>query len=346
MRKVLINFLIAIMLFSTSLQAQNPFKSLGVPDEEVKFLTLSQGRYAEFHKDKDYEIIGSVIIDMKNKKIAGFVDRDTLFENANYELETTTRFLTMDPCSEMYVEVTPYNYVGNNPIKLNDPTGMIWEDPNEAKELQNAAQNRINQYEKSNDRLDKRIDKAAEKGNNNKVARLTGKKSENNAAIGELQNSITQIDEMGKNQNFTFEFKKVNGEGEHHIAKGSNGNIVIEYSSKSIQLHETRHAYQYMEGGAFQFNSKGILAPTNISFWADAEKSAYRVQYAYNRSNMPDSDYNLRTIHSINYQWIGGIKGTSARPYPYKMIGNHDNILKTQYMLIRQANRIKFLNSL
>lgn len=113
----------AVMLFSTSLQAQNPFESLGVPDDEVKFLTLSQGRYAEFHKDKEYEIIGSVIIDMKNKKIAGFVDRDTLYKNVNYELETATRFFTMDRFSEKYVELTPYQYAGNNPILNIDVNG-------------------------------------------------------------------------------------------------------------------------------------------------------------------------------------------------------------------------------
>lgn len=119
--------LILFTLVSLNVLAQNPFESLGVPDKDVKFLTLSQGRYAEFHKDKDYEIIGSVIIDMKNKKIAGFVDRDTLYKNANYELETTTRFFTMDRFSEKYIELTPYQYAGNNPICNVDINGdSIW----------------------------------------------------------------------------------------------------------------------------------------------------------------------------------------------------------------------------
>jgi uncharacterized protein RhaS with RHS repeats len=123
MRKILFNLLLVGVLFSNTLQAQNPYSSLGIPDEDVKFLTLSQGRYPEFHKDKDFEIIGSVIIDMKNKKIAGFVDRDTLYKNANYELETTTRFFTMDRFAEKYIELTPYQYAGNNPILFIDING-------------------------------------------------------------------------------------------------------------------------------------------------------------------------------------------------------------------------------
>jgi RHS repeat-associated protein len=270
------------------------------------------------------------------------------YYGARYYDPRISMFYGVDPMAEdpKNISISPYAYVSNNPIRLNDPTGMIWVDPSEAKNLQDAAQNRINQYEKSNDRLDKRIDNAAEKGNNNKVARLSGRKSNNNKAIGELQSSITQIDEMGKDQNFTFEFKKVSGDGEHHINKASNENIVIEYSSTAIQLHETRHAYQYMKGGAFQFNSSGQLAPTDITFWADAEKSAYRVQHAYSSSSMPTSDYGLRNIYSVNHQYVGGIKGTSKRLYPYKKIGEYDKQIKLQYMLRRQTDRRNFIKTL
>jgi len=38
------------------------------------------------------------------------------------------RFHTLDPHAEDYLEWTPYNYVGNNPINLIDPNGMDWYD--------------------------------------------------------------------------------------------------------------------------------------------------------------------------------------------------------------------------
>ena len=36
------------------------------------------------------------------------------------------RFTTIDPHAENYLDWTPYNYVGNNPIILFDPDGMDW----------------------------------------------------------------------------------------------------------------------------------------------------------------------------------------------------------------------------
>lgn len=45
------------------------------------------------------------------------------------------RFTTMDPHAENYYSVSPYAYVGNNPLRYIDPTGMDWiittEHPNE-----------------------------------------------------------------------------------------------------------------------------------------------------------------------------------------------------------------------
>ncbi|NMA74607.1 MAG: hypothetical protein GX963_10710, partial [Bacteroidales bacterium] len=36
------------------------------------------------------------------------------------------RFTTMDPLAEKYYSISPYVYVGNNPIIRTDPTGMAW----------------------------------------------------------------------------------------------------------------------------------------------------------------------------------------------------------------------------
>jgi hypothetical protein len=34
----------------------------------------------------------------------------------------------MDPLAEKYYSISPYAYVGNNPIRLNDPNGSDWRD--------------------------------------------------------------------------------------------------------------------------------------------------------------------------------------------------------------------------
>src|SRR3972149_2220996 len=103
--------------------AQTPFKQLGIKDNEIEYLTLSDGRYVEFHGYNDFERVGSAIIDMQTNKIARFIDKDSVREVGMYEFDMTTRFLTIDPMAEKYYEISPYAYCANNPILFVDPNG-------------------------------------------------------------------------------------------------------------------------------------------------------------------------------------------------------------------------------
>jgi len=40
------------------------------------------------------------------------------------EQKSVQRFLSVDPMSELDFHLSPYNYVGNNPLNFVDPTGM------------------------------------------------------------------------------------------------------------------------------------------------------------------------------------------------------------------------------
>lgn len=257
------------------------------------------------------------------------------------------RFHTQDPALELYYDWTPYNYVGNNPIRRTDPTGMIWADTIAANDLKNAAQQRINQYEKSNSRLDKKMAKASEKGNDRRYSNLSERKGRNNTAINELGASIDQIDAMGADQNHTFEFQQVSGEGAHYVTQASNGNIVIQHSSTEMQLHETRHAFQYMtdKGNNWRWDSQGRLAPSggynSMVNWGLSEQSAYRVQYAYSSSSMPNSSLGRpSTIYGVTYNWVGGINSIYQKFMPY--MNQHEKIRIMQ----QKAARRKFLNTL
>jgi len=95
--------------------AQNPFKELGI--KESDYLTLSDGRYDDFHEYNDYERVGSAIIDMRTNKIVRFIDRDSVIGEGMAELDMTTRFLSVDPMAEKYYQLSPYGYCLNNAIK-------------------------------------------------------------------------------------------------------------------------------------------------------------------------------------------------------------------------------------
>jgi RHS repeat-associated protein len=48
--------------------------------------------------------------------------------SARYYDPAYGRFTTMDPLAEKYYSISPYAYCMNNPIRFNDPTGMVPED--------------------------------------------------------------------------------------------------------------------------------------------------------------------------------------------------------------------------
>ena len=54
----------------------------------------------------------------------------------------------MDPLLEKYYDISPYVYCANNPVRFIDPTGMIWEDPQEAERLKRNIDNRITSLNK------------------------------------------------------------------------------------------------------------------------------------------------------------------------------------------------------
>ena len=49
--------------------------------------------------------------------------------SARYMEPAIGRFTSVDPLAEKYYSISPYAYVGNNPIKRIDPTGMNYEEP-------------------------------------------------------------------------------------------------------------------------------------------------------------------------------------------------------------------------
>src|SRR5690554_6812078 len=65
------------------------------------------------------------------------------------EAKVVQMFTSVDPLAEhpKQVGTTPYAYVANNPVNLIDPTGMIWERPEDKKRLEDDIKSKIKSHE-------------------------------------------------------------------------------------------------------------------------------------------------------------------------------------------------------
>lgn len=119
---------IAIFAFSVQItfaQNPNPFKSIGKPAPE--FLSLSNGKYPEIFENDTLRKIGSVMFNTRTNKIEYFIETDTMYSEATLQPEIVSRWLSQDPLARKYPSLSPYNFVGNNPIMFIDPDGReIW----------------------------------------------------------------------------------------------------------------------------------------------------------------------------------------------------------------------------
>lgn len=121
MKHLRILFLVfSLASFLASNAQEFPWEKYGF---DPNIVTLSKGKYQEFHDLKTVVEIGSVLYNTQTKKIVGFVEKDTLYNEADLKPHIISRWISPDPLSEEYSNWSPYNYVMNNPIILIDPDG-------------------------------------------------------------------------------------------------------------------------------------------------------------------------------------------------------------------------------
>ncbi len=118
--KIVLSILL-LASFVTSNADEYPWKKYGF---DLKVVTLSNGKYQEFHDLKDVVEIGSVLFNTQTQQIVGFVEKDTLYVEADLTPYIVSRWISPDPLSEEYSSWSPYNYALNNPIIFIDPDGQ------------------------------------------------------------------------------------------------------------------------------------------------------------------------------------------------------------------------------
>lgn len=68
--------IIALLMFTGVAYSQHPYQSIG---KEVKVLTLSGGKFKEFHPNDSLRRVGSVILNVRTKEVYRFIEQDTLY---------------------------------------------------------------------------------------------------------------------------------------------------------------------------------------------------------------------------------------------------------------------------
>jgi myosin heavy subunit len=200
---------------------------------------------------------------------------------------------------------------------------MLWkdgddgDDAKQARKLQDAAQNRINEYNESNNKLDAQIADARKAGDDDLVTNLEGQKTNNLSSIAELTNSITDLNNLGSNQENTFSFGGKTVSGDAGYLRKDDGVINIyntgeskeeQYASK---LHEVRHANQFLNG-KMKVGKDGLIEHMS-GMQVNNEISAHRVQYAYGGIQcLPSSSFKVWNIRDISFPYIANIQTQSG----------------------------------
>ena len=132
----------------------------------------------------------------------------------------------MDPLLEKYYDISPYVYCANNPVRFIDPTGMVWEDPQEAERLKRNIDNRITSLNKDIVRNQDKLDKGglSEK----QIGKLESRISEANNRISNLNTSKADIDLLGADQSNVYALSSISG-GKHKVRQGSDGKVYIDF---------------------------------------------------------------------------------------------------------------------
>ena len=222
------------------------------------------------------------------------------------------RWMNIDPLAEHPKQVgkSPYSAFNNNPIKYNDPTGMIWEDPKDAERLNKSVNNRIENVGKDSAKIQAQIDKGGL--SDKKLAKLEGKLADNKSKVDNLNQSLADIKSIGDAKETYTLSAPSQSDGTHGVVKTQSGVINIEGSNTGLHLHEIRHIGQSIDAGDVKFNSNGQLLNSAKTYEGGIqnEVNAYQIQYSFDGSYPAGAS----SLNDINSTTLFNIKGENGEP--------------------------------
>lgn len=148
------------------------------------------------------------------------------------EAKVKQSFISIDPLAENYLDMSPYNYVANNPVFYIDPDGMKIKDPDKVAEKY---KNHLNSTATAVQILVKSGAITAEDG-----GKLTSFTS----------SELKKIDKLEKSdQVYTFSSQTTSKEGGvQYDASTEEVKVTVGKSDIGLIGHELNHAYQFEKG--------------------------------------------------------------------------------------------------
>ena len=227
------------------------------------------------------------------------------------------RFHQLDPFAEISRRWSPYVYSANNPIRYNDPDGMVWGDPDKdgkiAKRLQDRITERLKEENGNLATANKKVTditaKIAKDGTSKKLEKQLQNAKDDAAsasgAISELTASSNELTEMGSaDTKQVFTFKEITG-SEGGTEKRADGVIEMSITSDANGVHEAKHGFILHKEGP----------RTRDNFYSH-EVRAYTAQYAFDagsvQNNVPSYWGNIKSPSDITINWVIGIHNGSG----------------------------------
>lgn len=107
------------LTFMASAQDYNPYAPIG---KKGKIVTLSKGKYVETFDMDSIQRIGSVLINLRSKRIVTLLNSDSVYGKYS-DNSSSSRWYSIDPLADQFHSWSPYNFVYDNPIRFVDPDG-------------------------------------------------------------------------------------------------------------------------------------------------------------------------------------------------------------------------------